>query len=134
MKNDTLCLFSYIQEKRPEPQLSLLDWIHDNPLPAPTENQDILKEYYEDEIHDSVKRFFFSSETDYRKHLKHRNFRYQIMRFSFLVKNYPLPKKEETWDIIMIREAQKETDEILKKTRNFINLCEPCWNELEGDA
>ena len=84
------------------------------------------------------------------------------MRFSFLVKNYPLPKKEETWDIIMIREAQKETDEILKKTRNFINLCEKtvyyhwcticryeyscpipnphvyacesCWDELEGDA
>ena len=77
MKNDTLCLFSYIQEKRNQPQLSLLDWIHDTPLPAPTENQDILKEYYEKEIHRWI-RF---------------KFEYQDMclRSHFLVTNYPLP-------------------------------------------
>ena len=80
MKTDNHCLFSFIEEKRNEPQLSLLDWIHDNPSPAPKENKDILKEYYEKAIHRWIRLHF--------------EYEHMCLRSHFLVTNYPLPKKE----------------------------------------
>ena len=83
MKNDTLCLFSFIEEKRNEPQLSLLDWIHDNPCPALEAPKDILKDYYEKEIHSHVDTYlYFKKNPNGTSIMNH------------LVQNYPLPKKE----------------------------------------
>ena len=85
MKNDYDCLFSFIQEKRNVPQLSLLDWIHDNPSPALEEPKDILKEYYEKAIH-----FWVRFRLEVQKELGVKNI---CLRSHFLAINYPLEQE-----------------------------------------
>lgn len=92
MKNDYNCLFSYIQEKRNEPQLSLLDWIHDNNvLPAPESQKDILKEYYEKAIHFRVRlRLEVQKKLDVQQ---------ICLRSHFLAINYPLDQEVQNENV-----------------------------------
>ena len=144
MKNDYDCLFSYIQEKRNVPQLSLLDWIHENPSPALEPQKDILKEYYDKDINFWVK---------LKLEVKH-----ICLRSVFLVTNYALPKKEEPQKEEPPKETLFSDDELPtigflgEKTLYYhwcsicryeyscpipnphVYACDSCWDELEGEV
>jgi len=82
MKKKQLCLFSYIEEKRINKQLCLIEWLIENPSSV-DKRQSPLKMYYEKEIHFWVDRHFYWK--------KNANGTYNMWH---LVKNYPWQKKE----------------------------------------